>query len=634
MEPKVALVSMPWTCLTEPSLGLAILKAQLINENIAARVFHSNIRLLKYLKASAYEDISKCYALNEFVFTSVLDEGLSSTQANTLASQCTAYAESNVRLALRGASQFGKTIIKIRHDVVPQYLAECAEEILAYEPTMIGFTCLFDQTLASAALASLLRQSRPKVLIVFGGYALEGPPGLEVIRAFPQIDAVAVGDGEPIVGALAQASVGARTLDSIPGVITRTHAMNQAKTAFQLESSPIPDYSDWFQDLSALEQRDKVKIQTTGLPVETSRGCWWGQRQHCVFCGIDEATLIYREKKAETVLSFLNVLRNRHGNGIPFRFADYILPHTFIKTLLPLLAQVRPPYELTCELKANQNPDSMKALARAGFSDVQPGIESFDSNVLKLMHKGVTGIHNVLCLKLGFLNRIVINYNILFGFPGEQPEWYKTMLSLLPRIFHLTPPVSRTEVIVTRFAPLHSDPKRFGAAAPPRHHRGYDVLFSDNFLNQTGFSLDNYAYYFERYFQFGSELRQLHQELVNAIDQWKRQHHLREIELGYELKGDAATIYDSRSGKTREILLDPLQTMVYLACDTSPRSARWIAGELSLTDLQVRQAIEVLDNEGLVWKEEDLVIGLAIPTTICESYRKTEWKKRWASLYP
>src|SRR6476660_4591610 len=84
MEPRVALVSMPWTDLTQPSLGLGILKAQLTSEGMAARVFHANVRLLRYMTAPAYQHIAICWALNEFAFTGVLDPTTSRAQVETL----------------------------------------------------------------------------------------------------------------------------------------------------------------------------------------------------------------------------------------------------------------------------------------------------------------------------------------------------------------------------------------------------------------------------------------------------------------------------------------------------------------------------------------------------------------------
>ena len=42
--------------------------------------------------------------------------------------------------------------------------------------------------------------------------------------------------------------------------------------------------------------------------VETSRGCWWGERMHCTFCGLNGATMAYRSKSAPRALAELTHL--------------------------------------------------------------------------------------------------------------------------------------------------------------------------------------------------------------------------------------------------------------------------------------------------------------------------------------
>lgn len=66
-----------------------------------------------------------------------------------------------------------------------------------------------------------------------------------------------------------------------------------------------------------------------------------------------------------------------------------ILPHRYFATLLPELARRGTGLRLSCEMKANTTPERFDLLARAGFAEVQPGIESFSSRVLRSMDKGV-----------------------------------------------------------------------------------------------------------------------------------------------------------------------------------------------------------------------------------------------------
>jgi ribosomal peptide maturation radical SAM protein 1 len=632
--PRVALVSMPWAPISEPSLGLAILKAQLKREGVAARVFHGSLGLLRYVTGAAYQQIASCWGLNEFTFTGVLDSDVTDEQVACLMERAAAHTEVASTQAFRNASELGEAVIEMRHQIMPRYLAECAERILAYEPTMVGFTCMFDQTLASVALASLLRRANPELLLVLGGYALEGPPGLEVLRAFHDIDAVAVGDGEPTIAGLARASVKDCCLERIPGVITRASRGPVRRLQFDLRESAEPDYDDWYADLETLRLEDHVSVRTTVLPIESSRGCWWGQKHHCVFCGIDEATLKYRSKDADLIVQLLARMRERHGSHVPMRFSDYIFPHNFFAELLPRLAQVMPRYDLQCEIKANQTTERVKAFADAGFSELQPGIESFDTNVLRLMDKGVSGIQNVHLLRQGYMHGIQINYNILYGLPGEQAVWYERMVGQLPRLFHLTPPVTRTETIVTRFAPLQANPRRFGIDSTPTHHRCYDCLFSDDFLAATSFNLDNYAYYFERNFDYEREATPHYWSLLRQVDNWKRQHRERYVDLSWAASGSDVVVFDSRrTNEPVERRLSGADKDVFLTCMEKPMRRRALVDELDATDDQIEASVGALDRAGLIWTENDLVLGLAIPEGVVRAHRSRNWQQQWTALF-
>ena len=633
IRPRVALVSMPWAPVTEPSLGLAILKAQLTREGISARVFHQGLGLLRHVTWDAFQQIADCWGLNDFAFTGVLDGAFDRDQIQCVMECAVAHTEIGSTRAFPNATALGEAVIELRHRIVPTYLAECAEQILAYDPTMVGFTCMFDQTLAATALASLLRQARPDLLIVLGGYALEGPPGIEILKAFPHIDAIVLGDGEPAIGALARASVGNGELAAIPGVVAQGAKEPQRRSLANLANSPAPDYDDWFADLERLREEDRVTVRTTLLSVESSRGCWWGQKHHCVFCGIDEETLKYRNKDADSVLAMLSSMRERYGDSLPLRFADYIFPARFHAELLPRLASIDPLYELRCEIKANQTTEKIQAFADAGFTELQPGIESFDTNVLRLMDKGVSGIQNVFLLREGFRFGIQINYNFLYGLPGERAEWYARMAKLLPRLFHLTPPYSRTETIVTRFAPLQMDPHRFGVATKPRHYRGYDSLFSEEFLSRTQFELDNYAYYFRRNFEYSPDAVPHYWALTTLIDRWKRQHLNRAVELTWADDSERVTIVDSRRREApvvREI--SGLTRDVFLGCLDKPIARRELADDVGASASDTEAAIGALDRDELIWTEDELVFGLAVPESIASDHRARGWQGQWTSV--
>jgi len=631
IDPRdVVLVSLPWAPPTEPSLGLGILQSCLINAGFSAHCLYAAPRLLATLSPKTYEYLANTWGIADFLFTAVLDPLCDDNQLTKVLSIAKFCVDRRPNSMYSTVETLCKLFMHVRHDIMPTFLEKIVDEIIACRPKLVGFTCMFDQTIASVAAAKLLRERDDEIAIVFGGYALYGAPGRTVGEAFPWIDYIVQGDGEIAIVELAKR------------IIMPTSAKEKPFERFitgapvPLSESPMPDYSSWFEETRKLALTEGIQINTGIIPVESSRGCWWGQSNHCVFCGIDEESLKYRSKTSDQTIEMLSEMRERYGDHI-YRFSDYILPTTFYKTLLPALAEIEPKFRLNAEIKANQTPERLSLFANAGFVELQPGVESFSSKVLRSMDKGLRSIDNVALLLGTYLNRIIINYNILYGLPDDSIEDYLRMLEMIPRMYHLSPPITRTETVVTRFAPLQADPGRFGISKKAVHHSSYETLFSSKFLGQTNFNLDDYAYYFERNFEYKEELCQIYFLLVGVIDHWKSLHRNRFVELSIAHMDNRSIIVDTRFPNAASYELSKIESSVYAAMDlTIARISAVIQetiSELGCSAKEVKDAIEELDARRLLWIEGDLAIGLAIPKDVCQAHKDSQWVKSWYSPY-
>ncbi len=639
-SPNVLLISMPWTSLVEPSLGLSILKTQLEQKQIQVRVWHANLLLLKYLKASTYLALANSYALNDFLFTGIFEPQPSARQLT----QLTTIVESLLEEPLIKASNFTsadelqRSLLFIRNTIIPGYLDDCLEQIRLTKPTMVGFTCLFDQTIASVAFAKRIKQLYPDILVVMGGYALQGETGQLIIKSFPFIDVIAPGEGEPIIASLAQASVGQLDLSTIPGLLYRREHFSeevcqtrQAPGWINLAQSPSPTYSDFEDDLRYLEMTHKVAINWSTLPIETSRGCWWGEVRHCVFCGIDDLSMKYRSKPVEQTLMMMADLQKKYQKN-SFRITDYILPHQYFKTLLPALPDRS--YQLSCEVKANMTESQMSALSQAGFREIQPGIESFSSAVLKRMDKGVKAIQNIFTLLLGARYGIDVHYNLLYGFPDDDPLDYEQMLILIPKLYHLIPPVSITSVAITRFAPLHMDPERFYPGKRLVYDKKYELIFSSAFRKKHGFALNEYCYYFRRPYRFSARLQHLYNMLHVQISHWKKIHQDYPVSLTYTLQKDGSIAFkDTRYDQTSETYtFEPKIAQLYMFCQKGIITFQQVEQEFStLGAEELTTLLTWLEEHRLLYREGNKYIGLALSEL--ETQERTNGSRKWASPY-
>ena len=611
--PSVWLGSLPWTNITQPSRGLAILKSVLAGQGIAARVEHLNLEMLRFLREGTYVGLAQVWALNDYVFTGNMDaqpEGYRRRLVTeTSAELWWSPTFNNGDVESLDAVTAG--IDHLRDITVPAWLEETADRLAAEHYTLYGMTCVFDQTFASIALGKALKARSPERMVALGGYAVRSPTAEMLIKAFPWIDAVCIDEGEPVITGLARASAGEIALEDVPGIVMRGPDGEPVKTGpverWDMDAIPMPDYSDWFADLERLSRVHQLDISTFGLPVENSRGCWWGVKKHCIFCGIHKKDLTYRQKSPERALEQLDVLSARWGEK-RFRFADYILPNSYYSTLIPALADRD--YSLACEIKANVQAEKLQALADAGFVDVQPGIESFSSEILRLMDKGVSAARCVYLMRAGRGVGIKIFYNVLHSFPGESPDAYRRMLRMVPRLRHLDSPMSKIPVQITRGAPLQVAPERWGLPVSDPEPR-YGILLSDEFVGESGFSAADYAYYFTRVHDVPEELRALHRELAAELQAWTR---LDEQQTATLVRlGGGREVQDTRYGETVTHKLSALEARLLDAMDKPVGLERVCNDVEGHSRADIDRALARLDELGLYFEDEGEAVALPLP---------------------
>ncbi len=68
------------------------------------------------------------------------------------------------------------------------------------------------------------------------------------------------------------------------------------------------------------------------LTFETSRGCWWGERAHCTFCGLNGASMGYRAMKPDVALELVNSLFQYSGKVSRLMAVDNIFRKAICKT--------------------------------------------------------------------------------------------------------------------------------------------------------------------------------------------------------------------------------------------------------------------------------------------------------------
>jgi ribosomal peptide maturation radical SAM protein 1 len=630
---EVVLISMPFGPLFQPSLGLSLLKASLAPLHIPAKVLYFTLRFAELIGSSFYARISNpggitfpfdiVDLIGEWLFAGALFDPDRLDTAGYLEQVLHRQArEPRGNSAVSGQTSGQKLepeafiphLLKVRGQV-DGFLDACLAAVTSHRPRIVGFTSLFQQHIASLALAKRIKAQAPEIFIVFGGANCEGAMGAELIRQFPFVDAVVSGEGERVFPELVQRVLAKRPTADLQGVYAREgiglSVLNgrfpNAPLVRNMDALPWPDYQDFFEqwETSRLDKRIAPR-----LLYETSRGCWWGERNHCTFCGMNGGTMAYRSKSAARALDELISLTGQYPN-CSVSVVDNILELKYFNDFIPELTARRLGVELFYESKSNLRKEQVRQLRDAGITAIQPGIESLSSRVLGLMRKGVRGLQNIQLLKWCKELGVRPFWNVIWGFPGEPPEEYARMAELIPWLAHLPPPDSYGALRLDRFSPNFEKAEQFGLVKvePCPAYRYIYPLAPE--------AVENLAYYFTFSYREPQDVANYTRPVAERIAAWQaayEQSELFSLDTGVSL-----LICDLRPVAQEPLtVLTELQRVLYLACDSAQTISQLqrLAGAPSgraASAAEVEELLRPLVERSLMVREDGAYLSLAIP---------------------
>lgn len=506
---------------------------------------------------------------------------------------------------------------EIEERTAPQFLTWASTSIDWGRYRVIGFTSMFHQNVASVTLAKLIKDLYPHVTIVFGGANYDGEMGQEYFRAFPWLDYAVIGEGEVAFPALVRHILEGESEKLPPGVMARRG------NAIHYEPNPAlfsdfhrmgsPDYDDYFEQLAAVDPSAASDFSRI-LLYESARGCWWGEKHHCTFCGLNAQSMKFRAKKPHQVLDELRYLSTRY-NATRFRFVDNIIDMSYIDSVFGKLADERYDLDIFIETKSNLPKRQIHTLARGGVKVMQPGIESLSDATLREMDKGVSPMQNLVCLKWSSYYNIHVSWNILLGFPKETPEDYRKQIALIPAITHFPPPESVGQFWLERFSPYFTNPGRYGITIT-----GPGVAYSYVY-DPSRVDLGKVAYDFE--YELAHRVDPaLVQELTDLTDRWKRRSASADKPFLYYVKGIGfITAYDGRGeGSPVRKRYEGLAAFLIEYCNEAPRTLESIRQTVgaspefaSLPEAGVPQALSELVADRILYEEKGKYFTLALP---------------------
>jgi len=608
---RIALVNMPFGMANRPSIQCGLLKASVRRAGHEAEIFYLNLEFAAEIGADLYRHVSLSrtdHLLGEWLFSGSVFEDLPEDAEFIRA--C-----ASLDSVLATWSIDSNRLCELRRNVIPQWLDQWAEKVEWGRYDVVGFTTTFEQNNAAFALARRIKERYPEVVILFGGANFDGAMGREYIRALSFIDYAVSGEGDKVLPEFLECIRSGESPLGIQGVFGRREGKvvgsGLASRIEDMDSLPDPDYDEYFATLTRLGAKAVLGDILPQLLFETSRGCWWGEKQHCTFCGLNANGMKFRAKSPSSAVAQLERLSAKYEMN-RFQAVDNIIDYRYVEQFCGPLSEERFDYRIFYEVKANLRPRDLRVMRRAGITRIQPGIESLNSHILSLMRKGITMLRNVRLLKWAHYYGMQVDWNLLTGFPGERVTDYAEQSKVVALLRHLPPPLGVGRIWLERFSPYF-----FDHSFPVRNVRpldAYRFVYPEERIN-----LAEVAYYFN-YEMDWTLSDDHHQELRSQVEEWSTAWlHPPRPSLFYQRAPGWIRIADKRARQSASYFFKGWEAEIYELCGDTERTVESLSeqlGERGVGEVgpdEIQALLEKFCGLGVMLRENKSYLSLALP---------------------
>jgi hypothetical protein len=290
--------------------------------------------------------------------------------------------------------------------------ARLADEIAARSPDLLGLSLYLWNVERSLHLAREVKRRAPNTRVVIGGPEVSADNPF--VLAQEGYDLAVTGEAEETFVSLMQALAGGRSAQGLPGVAVRsgdgmTSFAHAEAAHFALGGYPSP----YLQDVLPVETERSIYV-------ETVRGC----RSHCTFCFYPRSSSVLRTLGVPESAALIRTLKERGAREVVFLDPTFNHRPEFAE-LLAALAAVNADRALSffAEVRAEGLTEAhAEALARAGFTKLEIGLQSVNPEALRATRRGGSGALVAQAARLLHAHGIRLLVDLIVGLPGDGAE--------------------------------------------------------------------------------------------------------------------------------------------------------------------------------------------------------------------
>lgn len=293
------------------------------------------------------------------------------------------------------------------------------EEIKKNKPKIIGLSIATNEQIIQAlSIAQMVKNNMTDIHITAGGSYLSYLDRHEIKKLIELnvFDSIVMHEGEIPLEILINTIKGKKNLKDVPNLIYKEKdkiIYNPIVKPLALTDLPVPDY----------EAMPSLLTSGRSLSVYVSRGCYWGKCAYCSYTIPGEGRQSFSMKNSGNLLKELKYLSEKYKTK-NFNLISESIPPVYAKEFSKMILNEG----LTVELSIWARPEKQftselcSLMKKAGINIVTLGVESLNDKILKLMNKGITCEENLEAIRNMTKAGILVQINIIVGFPGETYE--------------------------------------------------------------------------------------------------------------------------------------------------------------------------------------------------------------------
>lgn len=590
----LALISTPWPIFNRPSIQLGTLKAYMKKHlpRISVDSLHIYLRIASGLGYPLYHKISQRTRLSEPLYAALLyPEKVEKIERG--------WKGKNMNLPDPDGPGFRELLGEIE-----ALSTQIIDSVNWTAYGLIGFSICLGQLTSALYFIRCIKKASPSSKIVIGGSMCAGGMGKSLIENFKEIDYVVCGEGErPLLELV-------KSLDQWEEGHPPCQVRSSQVTA--LDELPLPDYDDFFHELSCLGT-DKHFIPK--IPVEISRGCWYssGVSGGCSFCNLNIQWEGYRRKSNERVVKEIELLSEKYET-LSISFVDNLLPASGLESLFGSIRSLRKDFDMFCEVRAHTPLHVLKAMAEAGMQEIQAGVESLSSSLLKKLNKGTRAIDNIEIMKnCEAMDTPHLAANLILCFPSSDEADVSETMKNLDFVWPLRP-LKGIDFWLGYGSPVWRMPGKFGIKKIG-NHRFYKNLFPEETLSGLKLMMQGY----QGKVRYQQKLWRPVRERINQWEEFYQNLHRSPRDgpiLSYRDSGHFMVIHQRlSSGENLSHRLRGTSREIYLFCESKKSMNQLLAAFSRYKESEMESFLCLMVEKRLMFRDGDFFLSLAVPAT-------------------